>query len=253
MIAKIKLIIETRFWQLFAATMLVLFAGWSIVAAGVLRECYSPPDASEEVSNSAGQQESAQVAAVASWSKRLIERLRGDRSGASAVCIAILLLALSRYGYLGWRITLQRHLLDDHNSSRRVGMKLGPKDPVVLFLATRKTKEDVQLLERRIASHYDLHGFVGPCITLGLFGTLVGLWIGFIQTLGPSAGLAAGSVNLQTALSSSVVVVATAALSSIAGIGLGQLVIAPLADRVDREVEELITSLIEKTLTKSRL
>ena len=177
----------------------------------------------------------------------VLERFSGDCSGASAICIAVLLLAMARYGYLGWRITLQKHLLDDQNSNKRAGTKLGPKDPVVIFLATRKTKEDVHLLERRIASAYDLHEFVSPCITLGLFGTLVGLWIGFTQTLGPTASLAAGSVNLQAALTSSVVVVATAALSSITGIGLGQLVIAPLAERVDRDVEELITSLLEKT------
>ena len=273
---------KTRFWQVFAAVMLTLFIGWSIVASSVLRECYRPSNGVAKVdksevaihelpaadqtrkknsSNSTSDMESARKEIRKSTQKRSnnkedkseglwnswTKRLSGDRSGASAVCIAILLLALARYGYLRWRLTLQRSMFEKQGSERQLKAMLGPKDPVVLFLSTRRTESDVELLERRIASSYDLHDFISPCITLGLFGTLVGLWIGFTQTLGPTASLAAGSLNLQTALTSSVVVVATAALSSITGIGLGQLVIAPLADRVDRDVDALIISILDKS------
>jgi hypothetical protein len=132
-------------------------------------------------------------------------------------------------------------LLQEDDLHSQVEVILGRDDPVVRFLSTSRAEPDLELLERRLAAIYDLHRFVRPCITLGLFGTLIGLWIGFRNTLGDPAAFAQAGEGLQMALSSSVVVVATAALSSITGIGLGQFVIEPLADHIDGAVEELVT------------
>jgi hypothetical protein len=147
-------------------------------------------------------------------------------------------------------LAVHRQLLQRDDALVRAEAILGEGDPVLHFLGTSRSEADLQLLERRLAAIYDLHGFVGPCITLGLFGTLIGLWVGFRHTLGDPAAFAQAGEGLQVALSSSVVVVATAALSSITGIGCGQLVIGPLADHIDGAVERLVTAHWEAALSR---
>ena len=252
-----------RLWVLWAVVALVSFLTWTCLAVEVLDECYRPVEAETEqtelqrdgVATKAEPRdrwwEHTVAASAARW-RTVVKSLCEDRSGASVVCIAIFLLALAKFGYLRWRLMLHRQLLKDPEAGDRTKTILGGKDPVVRFLATRGKDADLQLLERRLAFNYDLHGLVGPCITLGLFGTLIGLWMGFVQTLAPAAALAGGASDLQMALNSSVVVVATAALSSITGIGLGRLVIEPLAVHVDRTVEVLVTELMEKSFSSRR-
>lgn len=237
-------------WPIWSLTALVLFALWSVLVAQVVQDCYRPPGAVANSAGATGAETAPEPKAAQGWWTMLTNSLREDRSGASAVCLAILLLALARFGYLRWCLALHRQLLQEDDSQVRADTILGLDDPVLHFLSTSRSEADLQLLERRLAAIYDLHGFVGPCITLGLFGTLIGLWIGFRNTLGDPAAFAQAGEGLQIALSSSVVVVATAALSSITGIGLGQLVIEPLADRIDGAVEQLVTAHWEAALSR---
>jgi len=98
-------------------------------------------------------------------------------------------------------------------------------------------RASLELLHRGLTRGNPLHFTATQEVVLGLLGTLLGLFIGFVLTFGGAAD-AAG--QLHTALAQAVIVVATASVSSISGIGLGLLVVKPLAQRLDRHGEEIV-------------
>lgn len=163
------------------------------------------------------------------------EFFQGDRSGASAACIAIFFLAFSRFFYMRALLRVQLLCLEnEHRENIDYTLLLSRDDPVLSFvedIGSANREATLARLDQRLTQYYDLHSYVGRLVCLGLYGTLVGLWVGFVQTLGPE------SVNddgLQHALSQAVIVVATGALSSISGIGIGQLLVEPMAEHIDR-------------------
>lgn len=241
-----------RLWFVGALAALAAFVFWSVLVASVLGHCYGMPDGATRTDNAS----SAVSRSHDEEGGRLWDSIAGflseDRSGASAVCVAALLLACARFCYLRWRLALQQQLLADKKRRDWIVPAIREDDAVLRFLDSPKQEPHIQLLERRLAGAYDLHGYVGTCVTLGLFGTLVGLWVGFVQTLGPTATITGAGADLQTALSSSVIVVATAALSSIMGIGIGRFIIEPMAEQIDHKVEALIVGLLEDNLSKKR-
>lgn len=244
--------VADRAWQIWAVGALVGFFVWSIFLIEVLRECYHPQYTHMQAdAASQGGAGTAAGAAPGRW-QRVVALLVEDQSGASAICVGLLLLALAKFGYLRWHLNLHWQLVNNSGGNTRAPAYLGEGDPLVHYLSTGRKAADLEWLERRLAPLYDLHRLAGPCITLGLLGTLVGLWIGFVNTLGPTAALTGEGASLQRALSGSVVVVATAALSSIVGIGIGQWIIESLADGIDHDVEKLINELREDSSSRTR-
>lgn len=163
-----------------------------------------------------------------------------DRSGASAVCAALFVLFLSRYFYLRAILALHIALLGSKKTPSGTfapDTLLPDDDPILDYISSKKTPDTLEKLERRLSNFYDIHWMVSPLVTLGLFGTLMGLWVGFVGALGGSIA----DNGLQQALQSAVIVVATAALSSITGIGLGQLIVEPLANKLDNKLQVLLT------------
>lgn len=234
-------------WQFLAIGALAVFLGWGTFTAQVLRECYRPAKATA-TQLEYGALAANRVAEPKGWWGQAAKSISRDESGASAICIGLLLLAIAKFGHLRWQLELHRRLLVERRSNNQAQLMLGKKDLVVRLLSASGNKLEPRQLERRLASMYDLHEYAGPCITLGLLGTLLGLWMGFVKTLGPVAIGTGLKGDLQTALGASIVVVATASLSSIVGICVGQWVIEPLARNVDRAVDGVINELIEKSL-----
>ncbi len=182
----------------------------------------------------------------------LVRIATADRSGASLACITLAFLALARYFMLRQRRRSQEEFLLRWRRSPQELRKVQSQvqtfpgmDPVRHYLqdvintwsAPGGDGNDghIELLHRRLMRE-DLHlrQLVTPLVVLGLLGTLIGVFIGFILTFATDQGL-----ELHAALRQAVVVVATACLSSVWGIGLGQLLIAPLADRLGRRTNEV--------------
>ncbi len=182
----------------------------------------------------------------------LLKVATADRSGATLACLTLACLALARYFVLRERRRRQEEhlvrwgkaLAGSGKALEALARTLPVSDPVGAYLQQAyeswrshedAADESLELLHRGLAREdLRLRRMVTPLVVLGLLGTLLGVFIGFLLTFGEGQGL-----ELQAALRQAIVVVATACLSSVWGIGLGQLLVAPLSDRLTQRTNEV--------------
>ncbi len=181
----------------------------------------------------------------------LVKIATADRSGASLACLTLAFLALARFFVLWKRREHQEKFLrwwgkKPENLAAMEGhaRQFPATDPVHrYFRSVYQTwgmpgdgdDGHIELLHRgMMREDLRLRQMVTPLVVLGLLGTLMGVFIGFILTFATNQG-----IELDAALRQAVVVVATACLSSVWGIGLGQLLVGPLADHLGRRTNEV--------------
>lgn len=230
---------------------MAVFVGLGVLTTLAIPFCYAPSQLAELFPTSAG------------WllETPLVRIATADRSGATMACIALLFYGFSRYVALSRQLRLQAEVLDKVISAARQGAvltgpwieRLAARDVVRVFLEGAVARREgraadpratLELLRRYLArENVAVRRLIGPLVCLGLLGTLAGCWLGFVLTFGPSAAAQHGE-QLHAALQQAVVVVATACISSVFGIGLGQLVLTPLADRIDAQVDAILDQAI---------
>ena len=151
----------------------------------------------------------------------IVKIATADHSGASLICITLAFLALAHFSILQKRRAIQGRILEKfYNDLRESGQKLQtlskilPKpDPVGAFLREiykekRSGDTALELLHRHLQREdARFRQAITPLVVIGLLGTLIGVFIGFITTFGAEQEL-----QLHTALHQAVVVVATACL-----------------------------------------
>jgi hypothetical protein len=218
----------------------------SIFAALMIPVCYAP----DQLAKALGPEWEPWLR---SW---LVRAATIDRSGAEGVCAALMVIALARFALAREKQirqlrAMERTLVELRPSARSDGLsldELGSEDPARNFLQgaiqlshrePRDPSATLQLLQRTLARQNTVRSLISPMVSLGLVGTLLSLWIGFSLTFGHE-----GATQLQTSIRQAVIVVATAAMSSVLGISIGQFVLAPLSNVLDRHTNLILDKAI---------
>lgn len=178
-----------------------------------------------------------------------------DRSAASVACVAAIFYVIARCSLLRERLGRQSDAVKEATRFMSQGAAavrlsgLAFADPVRTYLegALARLRGDepaadsgLELLERRMERTHDLSAAITLLVTLGLIGTLLGLYIGFQLTPGAGASSGAPGDELHKVLQQAVIAVATACLSSVVGIGLGLFVATPLGNDLRNRSDELM-------------
>jgi hypothetical protein len=209
----------------------IAFLGSVALTAAALPLCYVP----ERVRAAA--QHAPFLQSLLQW--RVFALATIDASGASVVCVMLFLGVFLRHlenqdsfkdigdgltSHLGNPTAVKPDLLRDLD--REMG-NLGSE--------AGNVQHRVAAFGRMVLARSDLVPYENYLVTLGLLGTLAGFYLGFASDLKQVT-----YANLQATADNLLRVVGTATISSLVGIGLGMLVVRPMAEKDALQVDRLV-------------
>ncbi len=209
----------------------IAFLGSVALTAAALPLCYVP----ERVRAAA--QQAPFLQSLLQW--RVFALATIDASGASVISVMLFLGVLLRH-------------LENQDSFKDIERYLNPHSrntaavkPELLRELEREmgnpsreagnVQHRLTAFARMLFARSDLVPYENYLVTLGLLGTLAGFYLGFASRLQQVT-----YANLQATADNLLLVVGTATISSLVGIGLGMLVVRPMAEKDARQVDRLV-------------
>jgi len=159
-----------------------------------------------------------------------------DQSGATNICILIFLSIL--IDYFNYRDRLDD--IDDAFSNDNKRLRVKKDEPAFAELisyaeAKKDIKQGLNRFEEELYWETRIDQYEGNLVALGLIGTLLAFYLGFAREL--EGGIS--FVDLDATATKLLMVVGTASISSISGIGLGMLGVRPLADDILKRIRNV--------------
>jgi len=182
------------------------------------------------------------------WLSSLLHILTIDHSGATIICLAVFFGVLLKYFENRGRLydittaffqenTRSKFRKDDHTLDMLFSHIEAGKD----------VRLGVARFEEQLYWETRIDQYENYLVALGLIGTLLAFYLGFATEL--EEGLS--FINLDTTVTKLLIVVGTAAISSVSGIGLGMLFVRPLADDTMKRIQDVVNAAL-KTLEVQR-
>lgn len=159
-----------------------------------------------------------------------------DRSGASVIAVTLFLGVYLKHLENRRRFASIRADLD--GPGRPGGLSRAPEDSLLHELLDRKVpavRLRLEAFARELHAETSVIRYENYLVVLGLLGTLAGFLLGFFIELRQVT-----NTTLQASADNLLMVVGTATLSSIMGIGLGMIFVRSLAERDALEVDRIV-------------